>query len=175
MKASFSWLNTRKCILLPVAVILGSLFAGEASEAAITFVQQRASNFSARSSGTLAFSTNTTAGNLIIVGLYIGPSASITSVKDSQGNTYQQIGSTVASPSGNESAALFFAGNIRGGSDSITVTTSAVPAYPGFAIYLFEYKGIRTVVVMPVLPEGRLYLRMVSGGLLGQRIDLDRV
>ncbi|HYR87936.1 MAG TPA: LamG-like jellyroll fold domain-containing protein [Terriglobia bacterium] len=145
MKASFSWLNTRKCILLPVAVILGTLFAGEASEAAITFVQQRASNFSARSSGTLAFSTNTTAGNLIIVGLYIGPSASITSVKDSQGNTYQQIGSTVASPSGNESAALFFAGNIRGGSDSITVTTSAVPAYPGFAIYLFEYKGIRTV------------------------------
>src|SRR6266446_1519389 len=145
MKASSSWLNASKCTLLPVAVILGALLSGEAAEAAISFVQQRASNFSSGSSGTLAFSTNTTAGNLIIVGLYVGPSASLTSVKDSQGNTYQQIGSTISSPSGKQSAALFFAGNIRGGSDNITVTLSAVPGSPGFAIYIFEYKGIRTV------------------------------
>jgi len=123
------------------AFLLGSLFVPDA-RGAVTFAQQNARNFSSGNSGTVAFSGNTTAGDLVIVGLLFGPSVSVSSVGDSRGSAYQQIGSTIGSPSGQQDAALFYASNIPGGPDSVTVTLSGVPAYPGLGIYIFEYKGI---------------------------------
>ena len=125
------------------ALVLGSLFVPDAL-ADNFFVQTNAQNFSS-ATGTLDFGSNTTPGDLILVGFYFAPPASLVSVTDSQRNSYQQIGSTISSPSGKQKAALFYAKNISGGPVEVTVTLSEVPEYPGLAVYLFEYRGIDKV------------------------------
>src|ERR1051325_11338088 len=121
-------------LLSLAALILGSPFV-TAAQAAVTFAQQNANHFSSVSSGTIAFNASTTTGDLVIVVLYLGPSVSVSSVRDSQGNAYQQIGSILSSPSGQRNGALFYASNIVGGADSVTVTLSGVVPYPGLGIY----------------------------------------
>src|SRR5207249_8462624 len=124
MNSSYGALSARRFLLvigIAIAVLSEVVGAPEAF-AAVSFIQQNANTFRSVSTATLTFNASTGAGDLIIVGIYFGPSASISSVTDSQGNTYTQIGSAQSSPSGKESSALFYARNIAGGTDRVTVT-----------------------------------------------------
>lgn len=82
----------------------------------------------------VSFSSNTTAGDAIIVpaGVYM---TTISSVTDSQGNTYTQ---SVA----NGGNAIFVAPNIIGGADTVTVHFAASSSFD--AAYILEYSGVLT-------------------------------
>jgi chitodextrinase len=142
---SYRW-NTLMHLSIRAAFALsvGLLFVPQAL-AAVSFAQQRANVFGSVSSASISFNLPTAAGDLVIVAIYFGPSSSVGSVTDSQGNVYTQIGTALSSPTNKQSAALFYAQNINGGSDTVNVTLDAVPQSPGLGIYIFEYKGADTI------------------------------
>ena len=76
---------------------------------------------------TAAFPSNNTAGNLIVVAVEIGATAAdrpSINVSDSQGNTYYPATSQITwrLDGGGDSVQLFYAPNIRGGSNIVTWT-----------------------------------------------------
>ncbi len=101
-------------------------------QAAAVTTSKSASTFS------LPFSKATVSGDAILVGFdFAGTTAS--SVSDSQGNTYTQVGTQLTSPGGARSV-VFYAKNIKGGADTVTVKLSASSAY--IELYLTEYSGV---------------------------------
>ncbi|MHB8710434.1 MAG: fibronectin type III domain-containing protein [Minisyncoccota bacterium] len=104
-----------------------------------TFVQSAASI----ADGTLtqAFPATNTAGNTIIVAVTLGNGTAITSanISDSQGNSYAIAGQTYDSGN-NQSAAIAYALNIKGGSNTVTFTSPGSAGYTALAIS--EYSGI---------------------------------
>jgi hypothetical protein len=115
-------------------------FTVNSGSAAIAFVQVNAATVSSANTETLAFASNTTAGDMILVGFDMA-SGSPTSVTDTQGNTFVQVGSTLTNPNGHL-AALYYAANIKGGADSVTVNISATANF--LQEYLTEYSGVAT-------------------------------
>jgi hypothetical protein len=142
MKKRFCCLTAPTRLLVGTTLILLSSFLLiPQADAAVAFAQQAAKAFGSVRGAGVSFNSVTTAGDLVIVGFYFGPSVSIVSVTDNQANTYSQIGTTLSSPTKKFSSALFYAKNIKGGADTVTVTLSGVPKSPGLGIYIFEYKG----------------------------------
>jgi len=90
----------------------------------------------------LSFPKNTTAGNLILVAFDFDTNATPSTVTDSQGNVFTQVGSQLTSPGGARSR-VYFAQNIKGGPDTITVTLSANSAW--IELYVSEYSGASSV------------------------------
>lgn len=108
---------------------------------AIDFVQAtggRQDNSTSAATG--AFPANVTTGNLIVVCIQLYNSTTLTcTVTDSQGNTYTQVGSYQ-----NQSpfrAAMFYAKNVTGGANTVTVTPSTT-SYTRFIAA--EYSGADT-------------------------------
>ena len=99
---------------------------------------------------TATFPSGNTAGNLIVVAVEIGGTAAAhpVTVNDTQGNTYYPATSLVTwqSGSGGSSAQIFYAPNIRGGPNTVTMTepnsggTGAGNAFNQIAIH--EYSGV---------------------------------
>jgi hypothetical protein len=89
----------------------------------------------------LAFPSNTQAGDLLLVAFDYDSSVTPTSVTDSQGNAFTEVGSQLSSPGGALSR-VYYAKNIKGGADTVTVTLSASSSY--LEVYLSEYSGINT-------------------------------
>jgi centrosomal CEP192-like protein/ASPM-SPD-2-Hydin domain-containing protein len=89
----------------------------------------------------LAFPSNTQAGDLLLVAFDYDSSSSPTSVTDSQGNVFTEVGSQLNSPGGGLSR-VYYAKNIKGGADTVKVTLSASSSY--LELYLNEYSGINT-------------------------------
>jgi RHS repeat-associated protein len=83
----------------------------------------------------VAFPSNVTTGNLIVVGLTVFnqtiPSNDIT---DSKGNTYTKVAESI---NGTDHAAIFYAQNVTGGADTISSTVDGTLA-------IHEYSGIAT-------------------------------
>jgi PKD repeat protein len=95
---------------------------------------QSASNFSSSNASKLSasFTTNTTAGNTIVVGAStVGPV--ISSISDTQGNTYVQA---VA----NGPNAIWYASNVKAGADTVTANFAASTTFS--LIYVHEYSGL---------------------------------
>ena len=110
---------------------------------AISFVQATAKSSSAAGKSlALSFSSNTTAGNLILIGFDFDPNAVPSSVTDSQGNLFTPVGEQLTSPGGARSR-VYFAQSINGGPDTVTVNLSANSAW--IELYLSEYSGVDTV------------------------------
>jgi hypothetical protein len=86
----------------------------------------------------LSFPANTLGGDLILVALAYDISATA-SVSDSQGNIFTPVGNQLSAPGGQFSQ-LYYATNIKGGADTVTVTLSANSGY--LDVYLSEYSGI---------------------------------
>ena len=108
---------------------------------AVSFVQVAANAASGTSSSLSAsFSANTTAGNLILVGFNFFTTTP-SSVTDSQGNTFVEVGSQLTSPGGARSR-VYYAQNIKGGADTVTVKLAGKTT--SFEVYLTEYKGVNT-------------------------------
>ncbi len=94
---------------------------------------------SSAASLSLSFVTNTAAGDLIMVAFDYDTNTVPSSVTDSQGNTFTQVGSQLTSPGGTRSV-VYYAKNIKGGADKVTVNLSGTSAW--IELYLSEYTGV---------------------------------
>ena len=119
------------------------LFHSQAPAAAtgITLVQHKGKDAGTNTTGSVAFQNPNTAGNFIAVAIRGGLSSSqVSTVKDSNGNTYNkatQIGFTASAVT----SAIYYAENIKGGANTVTVSMT-VNAPLRFAI--LEYSGVAT-------------------------------
>jgi len=130
-------------------VTLSATNAGGTGNATLTFTivsapvvsfVQAVSNIapgSSASSLSLSFPANTAAGDLILVAFDYNTNATPT-VTDSQGNVFTAIGNQLTSPGGARSR-VYYAKNITGGADTVTVNLSASSAW--LEVYLTEYSG----------------------------------
>jgi hypothetical protein len=90
------------------------------------------------SSWSASFPANTAAGDLILVAFDFDTNSTPSSVTDSQGNTFIEVGSQLTSPGGSRSR-VYYAKNIKGGADTVTVSLSASSGW--IELYLTEYSG----------------------------------
>jgi hypothetical protein len=120
----------------------GALFTLQSGVATIKLVQQTSKDAGTTTSSSLSFPTNNTAGNWIAVAIRAGRSAQVFSVKDSNGNSYQQavqLNVTVDAPNG-DTLGIFYAENIAGGPNTVTVSDTISNGSLRFAI--LEYSGV---------------------------------
>jgi len=80
-----------------------------------SFVQAAASTTPTSSNSlSLSFPANTATGDLMLVGFHFSASNTPSSVTDSQGNTFTQVGTQLTSPGGTQSV-VYYAKNVKGG------------------------------------------------------------
>jgi hypothetical protein len=130
-------------------VALASDLAGNtATSAAVSFTvrkwisfMQVAANAASGTASTLslAFPKSTFAGDLILVGFDFDTNSTPSSVTDSQGNIFVEVGSQLTSPGGARSR-VYYAKNIKGGADTVTINLTANSSW--FKMYLNEYSGV---------------------------------
>lgn len=123
---------------------------------AIAHVQTKAANTenSAHTTLALTFDSSATSGNLIVVSVGYYPAArSITSVTDSQGNTYTAVAAVFTTDAGDpHEAQIYYAKNISGGSSfQITVTYDSSLSYSGMSAS--EYSGLDTTAPLDAHSE----------------------
>jgi unsaturated rhamnogalacturonyl hydrolase len=84
--------------------------------------------------------TGTNHGDLIVLGVFVLNSTSVSSVTDSQGNTFTLLfGPTTWGGSHNYVERLYYAKNVAGGADDITVTLSASKY---LELHAYDYSGL---------------------------------
>ena len=132
-------LNRNYLLLAPMLAVV--LLTATSAHAAIAFVQVNAGMASSASSEAVAFSSNTTAGDIILVGFDFASGATFSSISDSQGNTLNEVGSQLTTPAGSKSR-LYYASNIKGGADTVTVHTTASASF--IKVQIIEYSGVST-------------------------------
>ena len=106
-----------------------------------TYKQNNAASVTAASNA-LAFTSNTTAGDLVVAEVDWPNTLTFTSIADSQGNTWTQIGSEILRSNGTRRSRLYYAKNIHGGADTVTATISGSG---GQELFISEYAGLDTV------------------------------
>ena len=113
------------------------------SSGAIAYVQGVSSaNDSSARTVSAALPANTAAGDLIVVAVSWDTSGSAqTSVSDSQGNTYA-LATTSNNTTTFQALAIYYAANIKGGADTVTVTLTPSAGYRRLDIQ--EYSGVAT-------------------------------
>jgi hypothetical protein len=119
---------------------------------AIKFVQVNSVTPSASvSSVGVAFSGAQTAGNLnvVVVG-WNDTTSSVTSVADSLGNVYTQVGATITGTGLRQ--AIYYAKNIAAGSNKVTVTFNQ--AANAVDVRILEYSGASTTSPVDVVAPG---------------------
>ena len=128
--------------LVSALLVGGFLLCAQPASAAIAFVQS-ANNENNGGCGTTlskAFTSNTTAGNFIAVATAFYGGTSVSSVSDTH-NTYTSSGTAASFPSdGAWQIAIYYAKNIAGGAETITITYAASTTYCGMAI--LEFSGV---------------------------------
>jgi len=116
---------------------LGGHFLANAATASVQTTAKAAT--ASTSSLSVAFPASTVAGDLILVAFDYATNATPSSVTDSQGNVFTAIGAQLTSPGGSHSR-VYYAKNIKGGADTVTITLSATSAW--LEVYLSEYSGV---------------------------------
>jgi hypothetical protein len=149
-----SWNATTIVVPVPVGATTGNVVVtvgGQASNGSnftitvpvgISLVQHTSKDAGVTASSTLAFSSNNTAGNWIAVCIRAGHASQVLTVTDSNGNTYHQAvlyNMTVDTPNG-ETLGIFYAENVAGGANTVTVKESITNNTLRFAI--LEYSGV---------------------------------
>ena len=111
----------------------------EQASAPISFVQAKAKavNGSAKSLA-VSFGSATKAGDIILVGVDF--LTTFSSITDSQGNTFTEVGSQLTTPGNQIHTRLYYAANIAGGSDTVTIKLAT--ATTDLEVYLAEYAGV---------------------------------
>jgi len=128
-----------RSFLLTVLMLTVVLLTVTSAHAAIGFVQVRAGTVSSASTESLAFSSNTTAGDIILVGFDFAGSPTFSSIADTQGNMFTEVGSQLTTPGGAKSR-VYYAKNIKGGADSVTITLSGGASF--IKEQIIEYSGV---------------------------------
>ncbi len=133
---------------------LMATFKAAPSGTGIAYAQSSSNvSFQAATGLAASFTSNTTAGNAIVVAASTEGSA-ISSVTDTQGNTYVQ-----ALTSG--SNAIWYATSIKGGADTVTAIFAASTGFS--LIYIHEYSGLATVPVDQVSSQSGTGTAVTSG------------
>ena len=107
---------------LVVFLSLSTSAETQASGAAYVQVAAKVASGTA-SSLSVSFPANTNARDLVLVAFDYSSSVTPSSVTDSQGNTFTPVGNQLTSPSA-DSRRVYYAKNIKGGADTVTVTLS---------------------------------------------------
>ena len=119
--------------------------AGGTGPGTISFVQNNTNAVAGCGAGhtcSVAFTGNNTAGNLIIVSAEVGNNHHVSSISDTEGNTYATATLAVTSP-GTNVGQIFYAQNIKGGANTVTVALDgSTTQYTD--LYLLEYAGLAT-------------------------------
>jgi len=106
----------------------------------ITHVQTTAKAASKNAKSlSVAFANKTSAGDVILVGFDFSSGAVPSSISDSQGNTFSEVGSQLTTPGGTNTR-VYYAANIKGGADTVTITLSASSSV--LEVYLSEFTGV---------------------------------
>jgi hypothetical protein len=123
------------------------VFNKSTSAATPAFVQQAANNFASTASAAQTFGAVSTTGNLIVVSVgYDSPAATISSVTDSNGNTYTLAAGPTAWGGGSYHTATYYAKNITGGGAAITITVNlSAASTTALELFQLEYSGVDTV------------------------------
>src|SRR5215831_1845372 len=108
----------------------------------ITLVQHTSQDAGTTTSTTLAFPAANTAGNWLAVAIRAGLGNEVFTVTDSRGNTYRKA-VQFTEPGDNTSLAIFYAENVAGGANTVTVSDSLAAAT--LRVALFEYSGVAAV------------------------------
>jgi len=125
--------------LILAAAVLSVVSPPRAYAASTAFVQGRDTLTTSGTTVKLAFNHANTAGNLIAV-YVVWDSAGAVKVSDSRGNSYKAA--TARQTFGNDwSAQVFYASNIRAGSNTVKVTFGTAITSFG-VVYLHEYSGL---------------------------------
>jgi len=107
---------------------------------AIAFVQAANSVAGSAASLALAFGSNNTAGNMLLLTTRSSTGNPVISVTDSNGNDWQKISTFSNSTS---SVALFYAPNCKAGAN--TVTLFRVASTGNISMVIMEYSGVNTL------------------------------
>lgn len=128
-----------------------------ATTAAISLVQFKSSTanyYNSTTTTSVTFSSSTTAGDFILVAIM--PSVTATgTISDTAGDTFTLVTSTVCGTlcaNHTIGEALYYAANIVGGTDSISIAWPSAPGYVSMAAY--EYAGIATSSMLDQLANG---------------------
>ena len=118
-----------------------------ASGGGIGFVQVKSATQASASSVAIAYPVAQTAGNLNVVAVMWGDTTSVvSSVTDSKGNTYAPaVGPSKAN---GLTQSIYYAKNIVGGSNTVTVKFNQTASYPN--INVLEYSGLDTTSPLDV-------------------------
>jgi len=136
-KLNASFARCAMCVAL-LAALTGQRSAAQMS-ASWQHVQTSAAN-AGGGTNVVTFSAPTTSGDLIVAEVDWSDGSSFLSLTDSQGNAYTQIGTEQHSASIGIRSRLYYARNIRGGTDTVTAIVSGTPQY--HELYLHEYSGL---------------------------------
>ncbi len=118
-----------------------------ASGGTIAYVQGKSATQTSSASVAVTYAAAQTAGNLNVVAVMWGETTSaVSSVTDSKGNTYAlAVGPTKGT---GLSSAIYYAKNIAGGSNTVTVSFNRTAGYPN--VNVLEYSGLDTASPLDV-------------------------
>ena len=121
--------------------LTGGYTYNAASGGTISFVQVKSTTQTSGTTVAIGYPVAQTAGNLNVVAVMWGDTTStVSSVTDSKGNTYAlAVGPTKGT---GLSSAIYYAKNIAGGSNTVTVKFNQTAAYPN--VNVLEYSGLDT-------------------------------
>ena len=123
-----------------LAVIGGLLVVGQADAATPTHVQSRALEIGSGTVNSLAFPSNNTAGNLIVVYAVWGNTQPVT-LTDTAGNSYASAAPATRWNNGAWSSQVFYAKSVAGGANTVRAAFSQSISSFGI-IYIHEYSGL---------------------------------
>jgi glucose/arabinose dehydrogenase len=135
-------------------------YSPAASAAAPVFVQANAGTGVGVTSQTVALPASTGAGNLVVVGIDF-QGTGFGTISDGQGNSFVQVGSQIVTPGGVKTR-LYYAPNIRGGAESVTITTPS--ADPSLQVYVAEYRGADLTAPLDVAAQNTGTSASVTSG-----------
>ncbi len=162
-----SWSTTSIVAPVPVGATTGNVVvtaSGQASNgsnftvtaaAGIQLVQHVSKDAGISNSSSLAFTSNNAAGNWIAVVIRAGKAGQVLTVSDTRGNSYHaaiQFNVTTDTPNG-DTLGVFYAENIAGGANTVTVTESINGNTLRFAI--LEYSGVALANSLDVASTGQ--------------------
>lgn len=107
----------------------------------IALVQSKSAEGSSVKTVSVTFGTSNNSGNLIVAFVRISSSNQTVSLSDTLGNTYATAVSQVQAADGHQSF-IFYAKNVRAGSNTVKATFSATNNHPFVAVY--EFSGLST-------------------------------
>jgi chitodextrinase len=106
-----------------------------------THVQTKSKNVSVNTNA-LAFTSANQVGDLIIAEVDWTGGGTFTSISDSQGNTYTQVGVEQNSAGVGVKSRLYYAKNIKAGANTVTTVVTGGPSF--HELYIHEYSGLST-------------------------------